>query len=351
MTTETVLDAAKRRMGLVFDHFPRVVVSVSGGKDSHVLFSLAHEEAVRRGRSIEVFFLDQEAEYAGTIEVIEWMMRQPNVIPRWYQVPLRMTNATSHQQAWMHAWGPGETWMREQSPLAITSAPGAPDRFYDFFPWLEKQSADTAYLVGLRSRESLNRWRAVATNAGFRGWSWSTTAKGEGNYRFYPVFDWSTGDVWKYLADTGARVNTVYDRMFRLRGANERTMRVSFLVHEQSFKSLATLQELEPDTYERLLRRLKGVHSAALYCEEGTMFSAHELPSAFATWREYRDHILATTPSEYSGRFAKRFAKQGDDEATCQEHVRQLLTNDWENNVPVRRVKASALRERWWSRL
>jgi predicted phosphoadenosine phosphosulfate sulfurtransferase len=61
MTHENVLQAAQHRMGLVFDHFNRVVVSVSGGKDSHVIWSLAVVEAEKRGRRIETFFLDQEA--------------------------------------------------------------------------------------------------------------------------------------------------------------------------------------------------------------------------------------------------------------------------------------------------
>lgn len=351
ITTETVLDAARRRIAYVFDHFGRVVVSVSGGKDSQVLWHLAVTEAERRGRNIEVFFLDQEAEFAGTIEVIERLMRHPAVRPRWFQVPLRMTNATSHRDIWLRAWGEGEDWLRPKSEIAIHAAPGAPDRFYGFFPWFEASSPEpTAFLVGLRSRESLNRWRAAKANPGYRGIGWSTAAAGEGNYRFYPLFDWAFGDVWKYIADHGLPYNRVYDRLYQLRGANERTMRVSFLLHEQSYRSLATLQEIEPETYERLLRRLGGTHFAALYAEE-EILNARRLPARFSSWREYRDYLVASTPLEKMERFRKRFAGQGDDEATCREHVRQLLINDWENNVPVRRRSPERLRELWWDRL
>jgi predicted phosphoadenosine phosphosulfate sulfurtransferase len=252
---------------------------------------------------------------------------------------------------WLNAWGEGEEWMRAKSLSAIHDAPGAPDRFYDFFPWYEEQSTEpTAFLVGLRSRESLNRWRAAKANPGYRGIGWSTVAKGNGNYRFYPIFDWATGDVWKYLADNRIRYNRIYDTMYMLRGGDERRMRVSFLVHEQSFRCLTALQELEPDTYERLVRRIGGVHMAALYADE-PLFNAHKLPSMFETWHDYREYLLGSTPMEKIERLRKRFEKQGSDEATCREHVRQLLINDWENNVPVRRVSASKLREHWWSRL
>jgi predicted phosphoadenosine phosphosulfate sulfurtransferase len=346
---ENVLEAARRRTALVFDRFDRVVVSVSGGKDSHVVWHLAAAEAERRGRRVEAFFLDQEAEYAGTIDVIDAIMRHPATEPRWYQVPLRMTNATSHRDVFLDAWAPGDTWMRPRSPLAITEAPGAPDRFYDFFPWFEEQREDTAFIIGLRSRESLNRWRAVKNNPGLDGIAWSTTAKGRGNYRFSPIFDWNTGDVWKYLADEGLRYNRIYDAMYA-RGVPERQMRVSYLLHEQSFRAVTTLQELEPETYERLVRRIGGVHAAALYASEET-YNARKLPGAFATWRAFREHLLATTPLDKIERFRKRFAKQGDDESTAREHCRQLLINDWENNVPMRRMAAAKLREAWWDRL
>jgi predicted phosphoadenosine phosphosulfate sulfurtransferase len=346
---ENVLDAAKRRVAHVFDCFDRVVVSISGGKDSLVLWHLAVSEAERRGRRVEVFFLDQEAEYQGTIDVISRCMRHPAVEPLWYQVPLRMTNATSHRQIWMNAWGPGEAWMREKDPIAIHEEASAPNRFYDFFPWVERSAHRTAFLVGLRARESLNRWRASKANPGFQGLGWSTVAAGDGNFRFYPLFDWWTWDVWKCISDAGLRYNPVYDRMFAL-GYPERKMRVSFLVHEQSFKAMTRLQEIEPDTFERLIRRLRGAHTAALYAEE-PIFGALKLPSAFASWREYRDHLTATTPLEQMPRMLKRFAKQGNDEAVCREHVRQLLANDWENNVPIKRRSAEKLRELWWDRL
>lgn len=347
-----VLEAARQRIALVFDRYPRIVVSVSGGKDSTVMWHLAMAEAQRRGRQAEVFFLDQEAEYQGTIDQMEIMVRHPAAISRWMQVPIRMTNATSHRTIWLHAWGPGEAWVRPKSEMSIHELPEAPDRFYDFFPWFEAQApGPTAYLVGLRSRESLNRWRAVCKNPGVPGIEWSTKTKRPDVVRFYPLFDWNVGDVWKYLLDEQVPYNRVYDQMIALRGANMRTTRVSCLVHEQSFRALALLQELEPDTYEALLRRLDGVHSAALYSEDVGVYGVRDLPDAYSTWRVYRDELVATTPLPNMDRFVARFARQPDDEATCREQVRQLLTNDWEDNVPIRRPKAEHLRARWWDRL
>lgn len=349
---QNVLEAARARMAMLFDQFGRVVVSISGGKDSTVVYHLALEAAEARGRTVEVMFLDQEAEYQGTVDQIDHMMRHPSVIPKWFQIPMRLTNATSHQETWLHAWRDGDEWVRPLSDLGTHDEVGAPDRFYDFFPWYEAQSLEpTAWIVGLRSRESLNRWRSMAKNPGFGDIFWSTKTKANDGFRFYPIFDWNVGDVWKFIADSGVRYNRVYDAMFALKGANQRTIRVSNLVHEQAFKALADLQEIEPDTYERLIRRLRGVHCAALYATDRNVYDAKSLPAAFGTWQAYRDHLIATTPIDYLDRFRRRFARQPTDEATCREQVRQLLTNDWEDNVPVRRVKADRLRMCWWDRL
>lgn len=96
--SKDVLTAARERIAYLFDNYDNIQLSFSGGKDSTALFHLVNAEAKKRGRKFYLFFLDQEAEYAGTIEIVEWAMSQPNVIPLWYQVPMFMTNAVSQEQ-------------------------------------------------------------------------------------------------------------------------------------------------------------------------------------------------------------------------------------------------------------
>lgn len=350
-----VLQAAQRRIRFIFDEFERVVVSVSGGKDSTCLYHLALAEAARRGRKIGVFFLDQEAEYQSTIDIIDLMMRHELVEPYWFQVPIRMTNATSHRQLFLHAWADGEEWIRPKSDIAIHRIYDEyPDRFYPFFNWFERQDpVPTAHLVGLRIFESMNRQRTVLRkgNGYQQRYGWSTDCGDGMSYRFYPIFDWHARDVWKYIADNGLPYNKVYDRMYLKFGADARKMRVSNLIHEQAFRSLAHLQEFEPDTYDRLLKRLSGVHCAAQYAGEPYVFSADRLPACFRSWRAYRDYLLGTTPTEVRARYAARFAKQPDEEAVHQHQVKQLLLNDWENRLPRTRSTVSELRRLWWDKL
>lgn len=330
-----VLEAARERMRLIFDEFEEVQVSVSSGKDSTVLLHLALQEAALRDRQVEVFFLDQEAEYDATVELIRHQMRLPNTIPLWYQVPIYMTNSTSYSDFFLYAWGEGEEWMREKEPDSIHEMddPNYPRRFYEFFPYLEKQNTNKAYLVGLRAEEGIIRYRAVTKNPGYKDLFWSTETNGA--YKFYPIFDWGWNDVWKFIYDYDLKYNKMYDNMF---WANYSMygMRVSNLIHEKSYKCLVDLPRFEPDTYDRLSKRIGGISTAARYATEKLIFSNKTLPSHYDSWLQFRDFLLENLPDpKHKEIFKERFKNQPENETIYQKQVGQLLINDWENSKPI----------------
>lgn len=332
---QSVLEAARERMVWIFDTFQTVSVSVSGGKDSSVLFDLAYREAEKRGRELHVFFLDQEAEYASSIEIVDDMMRRPLSVPHWYQVPCLMTNATSYEEDMLKAWEPGAQWMRPKVDIAITE-PLPVDRFYRIMEYVDASwGANACSLVGLRSEESLNRFGAVTRNPAIDGINWSSKGKTpDMPVKLYPLYDWTFEDVWTYIGTEGIRYNRVYDWM-HVKGRRLTEMRVSNLIHEKSYKSLADLQEFEPDTYDRLVARLKGVSTAARYAREQTVFSVKKRPANFDTWKAYRDFLLDTFTGDKRQAFTDRFDGQLENERVYRQQVKQLLINDWENNVPV----------------
>lgn len=335
---KNVLEAAQERIALIFDNFENIYVSTSSGKDSTVLYKLILNEAVKRDRKINVFFLDQEAEYEGTVITMRKIMNHPNVIPLWYQVPIYMTNATSFQQGLMYAWGPGEEWMREKEKISIKEIKGKyPQRFYKFFDWFEAQQPEgSAFFVGLRGDESLNRHRAVSNRAGWRDIKWSTKLK-KNSFKFYPLYDWGVGDIWKYIAENNLFYNPIYDKMYSNNHSFYNSMRVSNLIHEKSFYCLTELQVLEPETFNKVIKRIKGTHCAALYAKDFYIYSTSKLPEKFKTWKEYREFLLETTPYENKSRFVNRFSKQGLTENIYKQQCKQLLINDWESNIPVKK--------------
>lgn len=332
--TENVLCAAKKRISFLFDNYENISLSFSGGKDSTVLFHLINEEAKKRDRKFILYFQDQEAEYSATIELVEWCMSQPNVIPKWYQVPIFMTNATSHQQLFLWAWGIDEEWIREKNPLAIHKIDGKyPKRFHKFNLWegqnLRKLGKSIS-IIGLRAEESPDRRFVMFGEDSEMFW---LRRLNEPN-KAYPIIDWSYKDVWKFLIDGGYKYNKIYDKMYML-GHDIRNMRVSNLIHEKAFRCLADLQELEPKTYDKLEQRLQGVHTAAIYGKENLIYSIKDLPQNFSSWKEYKDFLLENIHPDLKKLFKYQWSRFGDTDDTraCKYMVKRILLCDWEGNI------------------
>lgn len=349
---KNVLAAAQERIGFIFDAFEDIHVSISGGKDSTVLAHLVLTEAKRRGRKVSIFFLDEEVVYQATIDMVEYIMEDMvpgHVIPLWLQMEFHLTNATSLTETQFIPWEAGKHvyWMRPKKAYAIKGPPW--DRrteivadknkgfgFYDVFVNFERCYHNTAFLVGLRGTESPNRWRTVSKNpASIAGQNiyWAT-AKGD-NFSMYPLYDWNFHDIWAYIADNKIPYHRIYDYQFR-KGYPINEMRISSLIHEKSFKALVDLPEFEPHTYNRLMKRAKGIALAQETGKKAKLFRARKLPKNFKSWRVYRDFLVETHPDpEKCAIMVRRFAHHLDNEYVARQQVRQLILNDYENNLPV----------------
>lgn len=347
---KNVFEAARERISYIFDEFKNVIVSVSGGKDSTVLAHLTLKEAHRRGRKIGIFFLDEEVVYDSTIQQVDYIMSMypQNTNRLWFQVEFRLTNASSLTETQLICWEKGKhkIWMRPKRRDSIQHPPWDRSKetirdknkgfgFYDAIDNFQNSRENTAFLVGLRATESPNRWRAVAKNPGYKNVFWATKHKKKGNYSFYPIYDWNFHDVWKYIYDEKLRYSKIYDYMWK-KGMGLQEIRVSSLIHEKSFRALVELPEFEPDTYNRLLKRVRGISVGNLYGKDRAMLKAQKLPKNFKSWMEYRDFLLATYPDpEKKWIFEKRFARQQNNSYVARQQCRQLLLNDYENNLPI----------------
>ena len=348
---EKVVDAAKRRVRMIFDEFENVCVSISGGKDSTVLAHLVLSEANRRGRTASVFFLDEEVDYEATIDQVKYLMFDlfpENASPVWYQFPFHLTNATSLDEGQLIAWEPGkhDVWMRPRDPRSIHAMPWDKATvtvrnkvkgfgFYDVLENFESHRCNTCFCVGLRATESPNRWRTVSKNPGYKDWCW-TTGKTNGNISAYPIYDWNFSDVWRYIYENKLKYNKIYDLMWK-KGIPLQEIRVSSLIHERSFKALHELPEFEPKTYDKLCERIKGIQTANIYAKESVMMKCRKLPKNYKSWIEYRDFLLDTYPDEEKKPiFVKRFSKQLNNNYVARQQCRQLILNDYENDLPIR---------------
>jgi predicted phosphoadenosine phosphosulfate sulfurtransferase len=119
----SVLDAARKRISVVFDKFDKIYCSFSGGKDSSVMFHLLMEEAIKRNRKIGVLFVDLEAQYKFTIEHIHnlYDMYSDHIDKYWVCLPIHLRNAVSSYEAFWQCWDPDAkaSWVREMPKVAI----------------------------------------------------------------------------------------------------------------------------------------------------------------------------------------------------------------------------------------
>lgn len=344
-----VVDATRKRIEWIFDNFDNIVVSISGGKDSTVLAYMTLQEAHKRNRKVGIFFLDEEVVYQSTIDQVRYIMNlyPENTIKLWYQLEFNLTNATSIDETQFKVWDheKQDVWLRPKEEDSIKQPTWNVNKqtiankkkgfgFYDALDNFQLTYENTAYLIGLRASESLNRWRAVIKNPGIPNIYWSTK-RPQGNFQMYPLYDWNFQDIWKFLYENNIRYSKIYDYQYK-KGLGMKDMRVSSLIHERAFKSLVELPEFEPQTYDKLMARTKGIQVGNIYGKDDLILKCRKLPKNYDNWIQYRDFLLSTIKDESIKQiFTKRFSKQLNNNYVARQQCKQLILNDYENNLPI----------------
>lgn len=365
-----VLQAARERIAFAFDHFPRLYVSFSGGKDSTVLLHLAIDEAKQRNRRIGVLIIDLEAQYQATMDHLAQMLEEyrEHVEVYWVCLPLLLRNAVTQFDARWCCWDPDaeSIWVRP-----MPTHPGVRKRVDDF-PFFEPRmefeefmvlfgvwygnGERTAALVGIRCDESLNRYRAIATpdKSMFRGARYTTKVEGE-LYNVYPIYDWRTADIWVYHAKHPDRTyNRLYDRM-HLAGLSPHQMRICQPYGDDQRRGLWLYHIIEPQSWFRVVARVNGANQGALYIDEtGNVNGYNRItkPSGH-DWQSFCSLLLASLPTKtrehYAGKFQsfiKAWGGRGYIDGIPDEAPRVLENKHWAPSW--RRLCKVLLRNDWW---
>jgi len=290
-------------------------------------------------------WIDQEAEWQSTVDQVKYHMYHPDVEPYWFQIPIRLFNATSRIDHWLHCWDPEkkDLWVHPQDPISKKENIYGTDRFEPLYEAILKKEfpeIPTALVGGVRCEESPRRRLSMTTVVQYKWITWAkrykkATIHKEDHFTVYPIYDWSYTDVWKAIHENNWRYNKLYDYQYQY-GIPLPDMRVSNVHHETAVKALFYMQEVEPAVWERLTRRIAGVDMASKFGWDD--FAVRELPFMFADWKEYRDYLLENLiDNEYwKDRFRARFKSQerlyGDhlEDKFYKVDVQSILTNDWE---------------------
>jgi len=315
----SVYDATRERIAWTFDTFSRICVSFSGGKDSTVMLHLVMDEAIKRGRRVAVLFVDLEGQYKLTIDHIQEMynLYAEHIEPFWVCLPIILRNAVSQYQPRWICWEPGMEWVRQPPKIAITDQTYFPFyryamEFEEFVPAFNKwygQGQLSASLVGIRTDESLNRYRTIVGNKARFDDKVFTTWTGEGCYNVYPIYDWKTEDIWVYNARFGKPYNVLYDRMHQA-GLTIHQMRICQPYGDDQRKGLWLFHVIEPETWGRIVARVNGANQGALYAlESGNILGRLKITKPDGhTWESFARLLLESMPARTREHFENKIA-------------------------------------------
>ena len=80
----------------------------------------------------------------------------------------------------------------------------------------------------------------------------------------YPIYDWTTLDVWQYLREYNVDFPEAYLWMYQT-GINRNQLRISQFFSVDCVSSLLHIAEFEPGLWDRILRREPNAYLALLY--------------------------------------------------------------------------------------
>ena len=323
-----VYEATQERLKTIFAEFDNVYVSFSGGKDSGVLLNAAidYMRANYPERKLGVFHIDYEAQYQMTTDYVDLELSKNLDILDIYRIclPIAAKCATSmHESHWI-PWDADkkELWVRDLPESSVNESNHSFPWFmkgmwdYDlqvkFADWFHKKNKakKTACLVGIRTDESLNRWRAIHSDKNqnkYNGLEW-TLEMSEGIYNAYPIYDWKVDDVWIANSRNGWAYNKLYD-LFWKAGLTPAQMRVASPFHDSGIENLKLYKVIDPKNWGKMIGRTNGVNFAGLYGGTTAMgWKSIKLPQGH-TWKSYMEFLLSTLPKEAAENYRKKLQK------------------------------------------
>lgn len=295
---QNVYEKTIERINHLYDIFDDVAVSFSGGKDSTALLLCVIDVARERGRlPVRAVFFDEEAIHPTTIEYVARIDERDDVALEWYCLPVQHRNACSNEQPFWHPWHPDEKniWVRELPPQAITEHPK-----FEFGMSMQDwgsalaRNTNTVWLQGIRTEESLRRLRIMLMKSEDN----YIAKKERGVYMAYPIYDWSSKDVWTLIHQTGEDYNKTYD-IFNQTEQHEHFLqqRVCPPFGEEPLRQLHLYAECFPELWAKMINRVKGARTAARYANT-ELYSSGYKPDQ-VSWRKHVENVLETfAPAE-----------------------------------------------------
>lgn len=315
-----VYDAAIKRYDTVLEEFDNYYVSVSGGKDSSIMLQLMAQEARKYGKKFSVLYIDLEAQYRATIDHVNALVdATKDVVDDWYwcALPLSLRNAVSAIQPKWICWDKKDKdkWVREfptrRKDVTLITEDTIPEKwnwffrgmeFEEFILWFAKwfneiHGGKTAAGIGIRSDESLNRFRTIISEKKerYKDYPWTTRGHCKSEilncWNFFPLYDWRTEDDWTAVAKLNLLFNPIYELMYK-NGLSIHEQRLCQPYGDDQRKGLDQFRTLEPETWEKVLNRVEGVNFGNIYCRTSLLGNIKSEKPDGMTWEQYAIFLL-----------------------------------------------------------
>ncbi len=312
-----VYQLANKRIELLFKEFDNILIAFSGGKDSGVMLNLVVDYMRKNNitKKIGVFHLDYEAQYQQTTDYTNDVLESNKDIFEAYRVclPVKVTTCTSMHQSYWFPWQKAkqDIWVRPLPEHCINEMnhqfdfwkSGMSDYEFQekFSIWYHKKmnAKRTVCLVGIRTQESLHRWRAIHSEKNYKNYNgikWTKTISKD-VYNGYPVYDWLTTDVWIANSKFNWSYNKLYDLYYQA-GLGIEQMRVASPFISTAQESLKLYKVIDPNNWAKMVGRVNGVNFTGLYGGTTAMgWQTIKLPPKH-TWESYMYFLLSTLPKK-----------------------------------------------------
>lgn len=308
---KNVLDASIERIEYTFEKFERVYLSFSAGKDSTIMLHLVADVAKRMNKKFGVLLVDLEGQYELTIKhALDCMEMYKDLIDvHWVCLPINLRNAVSVYQPFWKCWDDEakDAWIRNPPKIAKVDPNEYPFftdgmEFEEFVPefgeWYS-QGKSCACMVGIRSDESLNRFRTIATDRKVKHNNKQWTTKVTDNcFNIYPIYDWRTSDIWLYHSiNKDKPYNKLYDLMHKA-GVPLGNMRICQPYGDDQRRGLWLFHLIEPQTWSRVVARVNGANGGALYVKEwGNVTGYNKITKPVGhTWQSFAELLIRSMP-------------------------------------------------------
>ena len=317
-----VYDESVNRIRYILNKFERVYVSFSGGKDSGVMLNLMIDELRKNypNRKIGLMVLDNEANYTESLSFMHRIVQANLDVLEvfWCCLPITLPCTVSSYEIDWQCWGTKDEhrWIRpmsKESYIVNIDNHKFPffrenmgyQEFWDEFGEWYSQGKECACLIGIRTHESLNRWRAIVNeNKQTHGGNLWTKRNTEHTYNCYPIYDWKTEDIWIANYKFDWDYNKLYD-MFWKAGLSIHQMRVASPFMSESKSSLNLYRIIDPHVWITLCARVNGANFVATYGKQ-LNYHSFKLPKGH-TWKSFVKFLLDTLPNKSAINFKQRF--------------------------------------------